>query len=212
MENSPGSTELRSSISHRQDTSVPAPLRRAAERQPRHEGPRWAVNRSALPRKVKRGLPVGPPTAPPPPVPAESESEPRTPSSAQTCTRGLAVRRRWPHPGAPCARPRPSGVSAAHAHAHRGMCPPRTRTSTDDRVPRVRAHPSAARRSEAPAPAAPRMSPRDAHGNNQTREAARGCESTCVKRPEQAHPRTGRGLLAAGGGAGTRCFLGDTMF
>ena len=30
-------------------------------------------------------------------------------------------------------------------------------------------------------------------------ERPHGCESTCMKRPERAHPGTGRGLVGAGG-------------
>ena len=66
--------------------------------------------------------------------------------------------------------------------------PPCTRTPREARVHRARAPPWVASRSEAPPPAA--------QGGNQTREAT-WCGPTRVKRPAQAHPRTGRGLVPA---------------
>ena len=47
---------------------------------------------------------------------------------------------------------------AAEKQVHT-VCPPHTRTSTDARVPRARARPSASSGSQAPTPAAPRMDP-----------------------------------------------------
>ena len=72
-------------------------------------------------------------------------------------------------------------------------------TTDTDRVPRAHARPSATSRSEAPTPAARRKDPEHTTLREGTRHRGHtGCDSIYVKRPEQAHPQTGRGFVGAG--------------
>ena len=66
---------------------------------------------------------------------------------------------------------------------------------------RARTRPSATSRSEAPAPATPRTDPEHTRrsGREPGTRGRKGRESTCVKRPEQSHPRTGRRFVGTGG-------------
>ena len=94
-------------------------------------------------------------------------------------------------------------VSAAHAHVPQ-VQPPCTRTRTDDRVPE-HAHvprPRAGARRPTPPPCGRTPDTRRRSGREPDTRGPAGCESACAKRPERAHPRTGRGLAGAGGCGG----------